>query len=829
MRELRHGWKHFAVFVVCLILGVAVIGSVGGFGAVVSSALQSQARSLLGGDIEVRLRGQQATDAQREFLRSYGEMSYVATMRTMLYHGEESTLVEVKAVDAAYPLVGALELGEGAERSQALADNGVVVDPILLSQLALNIGDEISIGSGQYIIRATLKKEPDRAVQFFGFGPRVMMSHVSLERSGLVNQFSLIEHRYRINSPAGTLVDDAFEASMETELKQKFPDATWRVRTGTDGNATIERFTSQLLSFLQLSGLATFLIAGIGIGSSARAYLEKKLPTIAIFKTLGASRRDVRTIYVIVLAALAILSGLVGMALAILIVSAAVPMLVPILPILESYSLSPWPFLLAIWYGVLIAYLFSMPALLSALGTRPALLFRSKAGTLLFRFDREILQVVSALAALLLATLILTAHDTGFMMGAIAVIALAFVLFALCAKAVRSAAKRVHVRAPWLKLALGNMHRPGSTTGTVIFAIGISLSVLIALTLTEANFQQRITQLVEEDAPSLFMIDIQPHQQAELKETMLQYADEEQIMLYPMVRGRIVAINGKAITENDVGDEVRWAVRGDRGISTSRSLPENATISAGTWWPEDYSGEPLISVDERFMQGMGLKIGSTITLNILGEDIVATVASARNIDYTTLQLNFSLMLSPGTLEAFPRSYLSTVHLKGDNNQEGMLVRRITQNLPGITIIRTTEVVELIREAVTYIGIALRVTVAISLLAGVLVLVSALSATIEQRLYDTAVLKVLGARKADILKSCTTEWLLLALVTSLIAAVIGTFSAWLIGERFRSTNFYLLPELTLLTIAACMVVIWVTGYLGNKRLFNLRPSAMLRND
>ena len=415
------------------------------------------------------------------------------------------------------------------------------------------------------------------------------------------------------------------------------------------------------------------------------------------------------------------------------------------------------------------------------------------------------------------------------MIGAIGVMFFAFALFGLCAIAVRHIARGITVRQPWLKLAVGNLYRPDSTTGTVIFAIGISLTVLIALTLTEANFQSRIKRLAEEEAPSLFMMDIQPHQKEALQKLLREYAPEENTMLYPMVRGRISDINGTPVRASDVDADIRWAVRGDRGISASATIPENAKLIMGQWWPEDYKGPPLLSVDERFIEGMNLDIGSTLTLNILGEEITAEVASARDIDYTTFQMNFALMLSPGSIDRFPRTYLATVHLDGTLDEEAELVRSISNNLPGITIIRTTEVVEIVRDIIQHIATALRITVSISLFAGLLVLTSALSATIEQRLYDTAVLKVLGARQRDILKSCTAEWMLLALITSAIAAVIGTFSSWLINSHFRNEDFAIMPEVTLATIAACIMVIWITGYIGNRSLFRMRPAGLLRNE
>lgn len=830
LRELRHGWKHFSVFLICLMLGVTVIAAVGSIGGLTENALKGEAKSLLGGDFEARLRGVEATPEQVEFLRTYGTLSYVATMRTMLQARGESTLVELKAIDDAYPLAGELLLNENISRKQALADGGVIVDAILLSQLGLALGDEIRLGGESYIIKATLKKEPDRVVQIFSFGPRVMLSHESLRRSGLVNTFSLIEHRYRVLASETSVIDKAFEESLEEILKSRFPDASWRVDISTDGNDTIERFTDQLIAFLLLSGLATFLIAGVGIGGSARAYLEKKVQTIATFKSLGATRHTVFSVYAAVLGMLTLGGGLAGIGIAYIIVRSVLPLIASVLPVLDPQAeIGAAPFALALWYGLLISYLFSMPALLAALNIRPSLLFRSKAGVLLLRSGRGVWLVTIILAALLLVTLLVTARDAVFMLGAVAVMLLAFGLLASCAHLVRRAARRVKVRQPWLRLALGNMYRPGSTSGTVVFAIGISLTVLIALSLTEANFQSRIQRLAKEQAPSLFMIDIQPHEKEELRALLAEYAPAERIMLYPMMRGRIAAINGRPVVESEVDDDVRWAVRGDRGISTSAKPPENAKVIKGEWWPENYAGDPLLSVDKRFLAGMRMNIGDTLTLNILGEEITAKIVNARDIDYTTFQMNFSMMLSPGVIDGFPRTYLSTVYLGEKTEKEAELVRRITRALPGVTVIRTTEVVETVREIVGHIATALRVTVAISLAAGILVLVSALTATIEQRLYDTAVLKVLGARRSDILKACTAEWMLLALATSFIAAAIGTFGAWLISLRFRGQNFSPMPEVTLLAIAACIAVIWVTGYLGNRRLFRLRPAGLLRNE
>ncbi|MEC8066571.1 MAG: FtsX-like permease family protein [Pseudomonadota bacterium] len=827
--ELKHGWKHFSVFVTCLVLGVAIMATVNTFGSVVQNALNHEAQGLLGGNIEVSIRGVKAKEEEVQYLTQYGTVSQVSTMRAMAHAGEEHTLVELKAIDENYPLIGTLEFNENITKKDVFKNKGVAVDRILLSTINAKLGDEIQLGEDVYTIRATLKKEPDRAVQIFNFGPRVMLSHASIASSKLVNTFSLVDHRYRILTKPEITADDVFENKLESELQAKFPNTSWRVTSGTDGNRMLKRFLNQLLSFLNLSGLSTFLIAGIGIASAVRSYLSKKVETIAVLKVQGARKNLIAKTYIFVLALLSLCAGVVGVAIAQGIVLSLMPILQDFLPVLKDSSGVHLPsLLLAVWYGMLVAFLFSVPALLSALEIRPALLFRSKNNVLYLHNNHAVRFSIAVFSLLLFFTLYVTAVDKMFTVGALCLITLAFCVFYLCVAFVKAAAKRIRVKKPWLKLALGNLYRPGATTGTVVFAIGISLMVLIALTLTESNFQQRIQKVVEERAPSLFMIDIQPHQKQRMQALLDEYSPH--VMMYPMVRGRVSFVNGVPASEVEVDPDIDWVMRGDRGISYSKRPPENALISKGEWWQNTQNDKPLLSVDERILTGMDLKLGDTITLTVLGKDITATIANARQIDYSTFQINFAMMLSDGVINKMPHTSVATIHLQNPTDElEFEIVKRIANEFPGVTTIRTKEVVSLVQTLMNHIATALSLTVGLSLFAGLLVLASSLSSTIDQRRYDVAVLKVYGARKRDILKSCTAEWMLLALITSVISAGIGTLSAYLINSRLRAQGFDAMPEVTLTTILLCCVIVWCVGFVGNRKLFNLRPSNILRNE
>lgn len=828
--ELRHGWHQFKAFLACLMLGVAMMGTVHSLGKMVHNGLEKEAQSLLGGDIEVSIRGQEASPEAMAYLQSLGTLSHVVTLRSMLRTAEGTSLVEMKAIDAAYPLLGELLIHQDIAVEKALAENGVIVDETLLEQFSLTIGDQVKIGESDYVINATLKREPDRAVQIFSFGPRVFLSHEALQQSGLINPMSLISYRYRVVLASKPRDMKRFENQLEETLATRFPNFSWRVTTGTDGNQATARFTNQFITFLSLSALSTFLIAGIGIAISVRLYLSSQTNVVAVMKVMGASKVQVSLIFALVLLLLSLIGSAIGVGISLVLLHLALPLLAELIPALLAQSrIAVTPLLMAMWYGVVVSFVFSIPALFSALITRPSQLFRSQVAPLAVRLNRQVFFIMLVLVTILVCSVVLSSYDREFTAAALLLMILCFAVFYLCALGIYWVARRVHPASPLLRLAIGNLHRPGNSTGTTIYAIGISLSILIALILTEANFQTRLDAVVEEEAPSLFMFDIQPFQKDDLAKAVAPYVVAGTIKQPPMIRGRITHKNGQPLTEENVDDDVRWAIRGDRGLSYSKDMPENGYIVAGTWWPPEYQGEPLVSVDSRFLKGMGLALGDVLTLNVMGEAIGTRVTSARKIDYSSFQINFALVLSPGVLEAFPHSYLTTLTLKNPKKNEAAVVKQLTEAFPNITIIRTTEVVEVVRNLLENIAIALRITVAISLFAGIFVLMSSLAATLEQRLYDIAVLKILGAKKYFVMGACLVEWGILSVITCAVASVIGTVSSYLLLKALRFQSFAIMPEVTFIIICVCFLVIAVIGYIGNLRLFHFRPAALLRNE
>ncbi|MCA1941379.1 MAG: FtsX-like permease family protein, partial [Caenispirillum bisanense] len=373
LRELRGGLKGFRIFLACLALGVAAIAAAGSMNRAVTTGLAEDARVLLGGDIEIELNYRPPTDEQFALMERYGRVSRTVEMRAMGRSADDGTLVQIKAVDAVYPLYGAVELDPAQPLAEALAERdgrwGVAVDPALLVRLDLAVGDTLRIGDTDYAIRATVAREPDRANTVFAFGPRVMMSRDALQASGLVQPGALVEYETRI----ATDNPDALRA----ELLQRFPDTGWQIR-GLDRAAPgLERFLGNITLFLTLVGLTALLVGGIGVANAVKAFLDTRIQTIATLKCLGASAERIFHIYLIQISLIAALGIALGLALGAAVPFVAAGFLSDLLPVEARTALYAGPLLQAAGFGILTALVFALWPLSRARRVPAAALFRS--------------------------------------------------------------------------------------------------------------------------------------------------------------------------------------------------------------------------------------------------------------------------------------------------------------------------------------------------------------------------------------------------------------------------------------------------------------------
>lgn len=831
-RELRGGTRGFRIFIACLALGVAAIAAVGSTRAMLEESISTDSREILGGDLLIDIVHRPATPDERSAMDESGIVAASAEMRAMA-RAENAratrTLVELKTVEDTYPLYGALETAPALPRAALLDQSnglwGAAAAPELLTRLGISVGDVLQIGDARFEVRAAIRQEPDRVggSGLFSLGPRVLISAAALPDTALVQPGSLIHYNYRVRLPANVPAGDFIET-----LNTDFPDAGWRIRTLDESSPQLTRLIGRVTLFLSFVGLTALLVGGVGVANAVRAWLEGKTGSIATLKCIGAPRALVFRVYllqVLALAMLGITAGLVG--------GAALPMvaadlLARVVPIRIATGLFPEPLAIAALFGLLTALTFSVWSIARAGDVPAGSLFRTLVDPSRGWPRLPYILFTAVLAAALAALAILTASDAWFASWFVAGSIGAMIAFRLAAFGIaRFAARLTGIRHPAMRLALAGLHRPGAPTASVVLSLGLGLSMLVTVATIEGNLSQQIAEELPTDAPAFFFVDIQPDQIAPFGTIIGDIPGVTRSEQVPMLRGRITAIDGVRAADATVAPDARWVLRGDRGITWASAAPAHNKIMTGEWWPADYTGEMLVSLDHRIALGLGLTIGETITVNILGREFTATIANTRQINWQRLSINFVMVFSPGVLESAPRMHIAVVH--ADEATEDRLERAVTDRFANVTSIRVRGALETVGALISNVGTAVRLTALITILAGTLVLSGAIAAGHRRRIYDRVVLKVLGATRRDIVTAYMLEYGLLGLVTAIIAAIVGSVTGWAVVTWMLSITWRLEPGAILVTTVIATLITIGAGLVGTWRAMGQKAAPWLRNE
>lgn len=822
LRDLRGGLAGLRLLAVCLFLGVAALAGVGSLSSAIVSGLAERGQSILGGDIQVTVSQREATPEEVAAFRALGGVSHITRMRAMAARldGAESILVELKGVDAAYPLYGEFRLQPGALRPHP-GGAEVAIGPELAERLSLRVGDSLRIGNASLRIVGLIAEEPDRVGQGFTLGSTALVDPAGLAATGLVQPGSLYTSAYRIKLPPGSDV-----AAISKRLSERFRDEGFQVQDRSNGAPGTRRFIERLGQFLTLVGLTALVVAGIGVGNGVTSYLDSKRSIIATLKLLGATSGTIFRSYLLQIGIVAMGAIVLGLT-----IGALVPWIVTLvagsaLPVPPRLSVYPAPLLISAAYGLLIAFVFAILPLARARTVPAASLFRGSLEPLR-RPSWPLVLTVGVAAGLIAALAIATAREPGFAALFIASAVGLLLLLTLLGWAIRGvAAKLPRPRNPLLRLALANLHRPAAQTGRLVVALGLGLTLFTTLAVIETNLSGQIRTTIPAKAPSFFMLDIPVEEVGRFRALANRAAPEGDLVTIPSLRGSVVAVKGQRVSEMEQIPEGAWFLRGDRGLTYAREVPEGSRIVAGKWWPADYAGPPLISLDVEAARAAGLKVGDDLTISILGREIDAKIASLREINWDTMGFNFVIVFAPGTLESAPHSFMATISMP--EAQERPFARAVSNAFPSVSAIRVKEVVETVSGMLGQLSVAVRSAASVAILAGIAVLIGALAASRRARIYDSVMLKLLGATRGRILLAQALEFAALALIVSLVAFALGAASGWYVVVEVLELEWAPDWSVVALTLLAGALVTLVLGLLGSLPALAARPARALRS-
>ena len=818
-RDLTARIRGLRLLAICLFLGVATLAAIGSLTSGISEELSRRGQTILGGDIEIGIAQRQANAAELNAMRKAGSVSETVRLRAMAI-GEDSLLAELKAVDNLYPHYGALRLANaGAVKTPANGE--IYIGPTLSDRLEIKKGETVRFGEAVFRVAGIIAEEPDRLGEGFTLGPVAIINMTSLPDTRLIQPGSMYETKYRIK-----LRPEQDVVAVAKALEAEFPSAGWEITDRSNGAPGTRRFIERMGQFLTLVGLAALVIAGIGVGNGVGSYLAGKRASIATLKVNGADSGTIFRIYMLQILTVAFAAILVGLA-----VGSVMPLAIgwiagDILPVAPGYRLHPLPLAVSALYGILIAVAFALPPLARARTVPAAGLFRASVeGDA--RIDRRSLIWVIASIAAIVAVAVVTAREPMF---SLAFVGAAFGLLLLLtgiAKLLRYLVMRLpRPKAPLPRLALANLHRPGAQTQALVVALGLGLTLFVTLAAIQTSINNEIRNSIPDRAPSFFVLDV-PRDGATQFTQMVKEADPQgTINMIPALRGTIVEFAGQRVDQLEELPEGAWVLNGDRGLTYSAELPKGSDLVAGKWWPADYKGPPLISLEAEVAEILGLKIGDTMTVSLLGVEVPARIASLRTVKWDNFGLNYVMVFSPGSLDTAPHNMVATLTVSKE--AERKLAKSIPPAFPSASLIEVGEVTAQITTLLSQMAQAIAAAASIAILAGIAVLVGAIAAARQSRIYDSVIMKMLGSSRGQILGAQAMEYGILAIVLGLVSLVLGMGAAWYVVVEIFDFSFAPDPLILAVTLIGGAGITFILGIVGSLPILAARPAQALRS-
>nr|WP_298929311.1 FtsX-like permease family protein [uncultured Erythrobacter sp.] len=829
-RDLNARFKGLRLLLVCIFLGTGALAAIGTLTAAIESELASSGQELLGGDLEVEVWQRDLNADEKDALAQYGTFSggtRLQAMASTLGDNGRAAPVELKAVDDKWPLYGTLILVDGTETGAPTANDAYLAQGAL-DRLDIAVGDKFRIGTIELTAAGVIENEPDRLSEGFQLGPTVIVAEQVPLDGGLLAPGSLYQSKYRI------AFDDqsADPETVEEALTEEFPNAGFDFRSRDRASPGADRFVRQMSDFLTLVGLAALVIAGIGIAGGVSSYLDQRRASIATFKVLGASSRDIVRIYTLQIAVAAIIGSIAGLAVGVLITPLLGSALQGLLPVESGFIIEPAPLILAASYGLLVAFAFAAAPLLRARSYPAMALMRSRV-TPLSRDKRALAATALGILAICALAMITTDQPLlsgGFLLGAggalILLAGLGFLIQYIARKLPRPSN-------PLLRSALSNIHRPGAPTGSLVTALGFGLAAFVLLAGVQSALDGNIQTNVPQEAPDYFVLDVPVEQESEFRELVTSRFEDATIRAVPTLRGAVLAFGPKddmtRVADLEELPEGAWMLNGERGITYSDAVPQGNRVTDGEWWDAAHDGEGLVSIDADFASAADLSVGDYLTIGILGTERDVRIANIREIDWESMGFNFTMVFSRNAIADAPHKLSATIDLPdgADPAEQGAMLRDMVQQFPSTSVVEVGEVLLEARTILQQVSLATLAAAAVAVLAGLAVLMGAIAAARAARTYDTVVLRVLGASRRQILMMQLAEYGLIALALALVALGLGSGLAWVIITQLFEFDW--LPNwgevLGVLGLGLFMVLAFALG--GSLPLLRAKPAQALR--
>ncbi|PLK24773.1 ABC transporter permease [Porphyrobacter sp. TH134] len=826
-RDLNARFKGLRLLLVCIFLGTAALAAIGTLTNAIERELESSGQELLGGDLEVEVWQRDLRPEERTALAAYGTISSGYRMQAMASTPDAAAPVELKAVDAKWPMFGTLTLTDGRTVS-APTGNDAWIAQTALERLGIAVGDSFKVGTVTLRVGGIIQDEPDRLSEGFQLGPTIIVAQDIPAKAGLLQPGALYQSKHRIAfaNPARD------PEGVEEALTRQFPTAGFDIRTRDRASPGADRFVRQMSDFLTLVGLAALVIAGIGIAGGVSSYLDQRRTSIATLKVLGATSGDIVRIYAMQIGIAALAGSLAGLAAGVLVTPLLAGALQGLLPVQSGFIIAPGALLLAASYGLLVAFAFAAAPLLRA-RTYPAMALMRSGIVPLSRDRRALLATALGLVAICALALLTTDQPMlsgGFLLGAGG----ALVLLAGLGWGIQTLARRLPRPAnPLLRSALANIHRPGAPTGSLVTALGFGLAAFVLLAAVQTAIDGNIARRVPNAAPDYFVLDVPQAKEPRFFALVQQDFPKAAIRTVPTMRGAVIAYGPKD-TMTRVADlkeipDGAWALRGERGLTYADTLPEGNRVVDGQWWSPFHTGEPLVSVDVEFARAVGLEVGDYLTIGILGVERTARVANLREIDWESMGFNFALVFSRNAISDAPHNLSATIDLPegADTAARGQLLRALVKEMPSSSVIEVGGILVEARKLLEQVSLATLAAAAVTVLAGLAVLMGAIAAARASRTYDTVMLRVLGASRRQILLLQLAEYGLLAGVLALVALGLGGGLAWVVITQLFEFDW--LPDWGQVLGVLGLGIALVLGFAlaGSLPLLRAKPARALR--